>query len=206
MGINQKTRQGGRWPRTGTHAARLQSAATHAAGPESTFAELQIVQVRKRANKAFLKAELNCSRGFLDNVEARPLSAEQRRAVCVDDDRNLVVAAAGSGKTSVMVAKAGWLVERGDTKPDRSAAARVRAQRARRARGTRRTSSQTGGPLKSFELHARMTAFVSYRPLYLSERLRAVNLVESGRPPGATNCPLCLEHLGGTRAPAVSQR
>ena len=30
-----------------------------------------------------------------------------------DDQRNLVVAAAGSGKTSVIVAKAGWLIERG---------------------------------------------------------------------------------------------
>ena len=73
--------------------------------------------VRKRANKTFLKAELKRSRGFLDRVEALPLKEEQRRAVCVDDDRNLVVAGAGSGKTSVMVAKAGWIVERGDRRP-----------------------------------------------------------------------------------------
>ena len=36
----------------------------------------------------------------------------------MDDDRNLVVAAAGSGKTSVMVAKAGWTVARGDRRPE----------------------------------------------------------------------------------------
>ena len=36
----------------------------------------------------------------------------------MDDDRNLVVAAAGSGKTSVMVAKAGWVIERGDRRPE----------------------------------------------------------------------------------------
>ena len=43
---------------------------------------------------------------------------QNRAAVCVDDDRNLVAAAAaGSGKTSVMVAKAGWVVERGDRRP-----------------------------------------------------------------------------------------
>ena len=75
-------------------------------------------RVRASANKAYLKAELKRARTFLDNVETHPLTAEQRRAVCVDDDRNLVVAAAGSGKTSVMVAKAGWLVERGDAKPE----------------------------------------------------------------------------------------
>ena len=73
---------------------------------------------RERANAAFLPDELDRSRSFLDRVEARPLTDEQRQAVCVDDDRNLVVAAAGSGKTSVMVAKAGWAVERGDRRPE----------------------------------------------------------------------------------------
>ncbi len=57
---------------------------------------------RKRANKTFLVGELERSSGFLDRVETRPLTEEQRRAVCVDDDHNLVVAAAGSGKTSVV--------------------------------------------------------------------------------------------------------
>ena len=74
--------------------------------------------VRARANEAYLAGELDRRRAFLDRVEARPLTGEQRRAVCTDDDRNLVVAAAGSGKTSVMVAKAAWLIERGDRRPD----------------------------------------------------------------------------------------
>ncbi len=74
--------------------------------------------VRARANRTFLEGELDRARRFLDRVEARPLTDEQRRAVAVDDDRNLVVAAAGSGKTSVMVAKAGWVVERGDRRPE----------------------------------------------------------------------------------------
>ena len=73
---------------------------------------------RARANEAYLADELDRKRAFLDRVEAQPLTDEQRRAVCVDDDRNLVVAAAGSGKTSVMVAKAGWLVERGDRRAE----------------------------------------------------------------------------------------
>ena len=68
---------------------------------------------RSTANEMFVADELGRSRTFLDGVESRPLTDEQRRAVVVDDDRNLVVAAAGSGKTSVMVAKAGWLVEKG---------------------------------------------------------------------------------------------
>ena len=74
--------------------------------------------VRARANRTFLEGELDRARRFLDRVEAQPLTDEQRRAVAVDDDRNLVVAAAGSGKTSVLVAKAGWVVERGDRRPE----------------------------------------------------------------------------------------
>ena len=92
------------------------------ADPKSTVRALKRIQkfladpdaVRGQANEQFVEAELERSRQFLDTVEARPLTSEQRRAVCVDDDRNLVVAAAGSGKTSVMVAKAAWTVERGD--------------------------------------------------------------------------------------------
>ena len=74
--------------------------------------------VRARANRTFLEGELDRARRFLDRVEAQPLTDEQRRAVAVDDDRNLVVAAAGSGKTSVLVAKAGWVIERGDRRPE----------------------------------------------------------------------------------------
>ena len=69
---------------------------------------------REQANAGYLADELDRTRELLDGVEKQPLTDEQRRAVVVDDDRNLVVAAAGSGKTSVMVAKAGWAESRGD--------------------------------------------------------------------------------------------
>lgn len=68
---------------------------------------------RIKANKIYIANQLNGSREFFDQVEARPLTDEQRRAVVIDEDRNLVIAAAGSGKTSVIVAKAGWLVRMG---------------------------------------------------------------------------------------------
>ena len=48
-------------------------------------------------------------------METRPLTEEQHKAV--DEDRNLVVAAAGSGKTTVIVAKAGWLLHRRYRRP-----------------------------------------------------------------------------------------
>lgn len=72
---------------------------------------------RARACHTFVANELVRSGEFFDSVEARPLTNEQRRAVVVDEDRNLVVAAAGSGKTSVIVAKAGWLIRKGYRRP-----------------------------------------------------------------------------------------
>ena len=72
---------------------------------------------RDAANRAYLDGELARCRDFLDRIEARPLTQEQRKAVTVDERRNLVVAAAGSGKTSVIVAKAGWLINRRIRKP-----------------------------------------------------------------------------------------
>ena len=72
---------------------------------------------RAQANEVFVVNELVRSREFLDRVEARPLTEEQRQAVVIDERRNLVVAAAGSGKTSVIVAKTGWLVRKGYRKP-----------------------------------------------------------------------------------------
>ena len=72
---------------------------------------------RTKANETFVVNELTRSREFFDRIEARPLTEEQRRAVVIDERRNLVVAAAGSGKTSVIVAKAGWLVRKGYRKP-----------------------------------------------------------------------------------------
>ena len=72
---------------------------------------------RSKANETFVANELVRSRDLFDRIEARPLTDEQRKAVVVDERCNLVVAAAGSGKTSVIVAKAGWLVRRGYRKP-----------------------------------------------------------------------------------------
>ena len=72
---------------------------------------------KAKVNKTYVSNQLNSSREFFDQVEARPLTDEQRKAVVIDEDRNLVVAAAGSGKTSVIMAKAGWLIWRGYRHP-----------------------------------------------------------------------------------------
>ncbi|MCF7752561.1 UvrD-helicase domain-containing protein [Bacillus subtilis subsp. subtilis] len=70
-------------------------------------------------NEAHLQRELQHSAPLLDIVEGQPLSLEQRRAVVCFDNRVQLVAAAGSGKTSTMVAKAAYAIDRGLVAPER---------------------------------------------------------------------------------------
>ncbi|MDE0347719.1 MAG: UvrD-helicase domain-containing protein, partial [Boseongicola sp.] len=101
----------GRWPDVLSDAPEVRMLNTILAFLEAPG------DARSKANEAFVANELVRSRDLFDRIEARPLTDEQRRAVVVDEQRNLVVAAAGSGKTSVIVAKAGWLIRRGFRKP-----------------------------------------------------------------------------------------
>ncbi|HDS1300408.1 MULTISPECIES: UvrD-helicase domain-containing protein [Stenotrophomonas maltophilia group] len=71
------------------------------------------------ANEAMTRRELVLAKDFLDRVESKPLTEEQSRAVICFDNRVQVVAAAGSGKTSTMVAKAAYAIDRGFVEPER---------------------------------------------------------------------------------------
>jgi DNA helicase IV len=64
-------------------------------------------------NKAFLEREKAALKPFFDTVEKSPLTDEQVHACVCMDDNVMVVAAAGSGKTSVMVAKTGYVLRQG---------------------------------------------------------------------------------------------
>ncbi len=70
-------------------------------------------EVREERNKEFIGKELNSYKDFFDTVENNPLTDRQRLACIVNEDNNLVLAGAGSGKTSVIIAKAGYLVDSG---------------------------------------------------------------------------------------------
>jgi DNA helicase-4 len=69
-------------------------------------------------NQDFITKQLKQYRLFFDNVETNPLTAQQRRACVIDEKHNLVLAGAGTGKTSTMVARAGYLVKAGLAKPE----------------------------------------------------------------------------------------
>lgn len=54
---------------------------------------------------------------FFQTIETSPLNESQSRAVVNGEDAVLVLAGAGSGKTSVLVARAGWLLRRQEAEP-----------------------------------------------------------------------------------------
>lgn len=64
------------------------------------------------ANESIFRSELHQRRTFFESVESSPLTEEQIRAVVSFDNRVQVVASAGSGKTSVMVARAAYAIAR----------------------------------------------------------------------------------------------
>jgi DNA helicase IV len=73
----------------------------------------------REANETITRDELARNRAFFDQVEKTPLTVEQARAVVTYDNRVRVIAVAGSGKTSVMVARAAYAIARGFAAPER---------------------------------------------------------------------------------------
>lgn len=72
--------------------------------------------VERNAN--FVKRELLVHIEFFDSVESKPLTDEQRKAAVIMEDRNLLIAAAGSGKSSTVVAKIGYAINTGLCQPN----------------------------------------------------------------------------------------
>ena len=75
-------------------------------------------KMRQEAVAKFEDHQLSAWSRLFDTFESHPLTREQRRAIVTDEDATLVLAGAGSGKTSVITAKAGYLLQSGTRKPN----------------------------------------------------------------------------------------
>src|SRR5690606_10326074 len=63
-------------------------------------------------NAAFVENRLVEDAEWFESLEAWPLTDRQRRAVVINEAANLVVAGAGTGKTSTIIARVEYLVRR----------------------------------------------------------------------------------------------
>lgn len=77
-----------------------------------------IDQSRLAHNQAWTNTMLNQYADFFADIESSPLNPAQARAVVNGEQSLLVLAGAGSGKTSVLVARAGWLLKRNEASPE----------------------------------------------------------------------------------------
>jgi DNA helicase-4 len=73
---------------------------------------------RTKFNEHWTRAQENRFVPLFESLEKHPLTPGQRKACVVDEDNVLVLAGAGTGKTSTMIAKAAYLLRSGLAQPD----------------------------------------------------------------------------------------
>mgnify|MGYP001177269607 CR=1 FL=1 len=69
-------------------------------------------------NKHFVNEEIKKFKSLFDKIEDNPLTFAQRKAIVTDEDSTLVVAGAGTGKTSTVVGKVSYLLTKKEIKPN----------------------------------------------------------------------------------------
>lgn len=79
----------------------------------------RIHQLVKHHNKVVIEKRLEINRDFFDHCLSYPLDQQQRRSIVSEEDNCLVVSSAGSGKTSSIVGKVKYLIERKGIDPKR---------------------------------------------------------------------------------------
>ena len=67
--------------------------------------------------KKYIQKKKQKFSNYFKNIESNPLTDDQVNACIIDEDNNLVLAGAGTGKTSTMIGRAGFLLEDAQAKP-----------------------------------------------------------------------------------------
>jgi DNA helicase IV len=73
---------------------------------------------REIFNQQFITNELKKYNIFFNNIEGKKLDNQQRVSIIKDEDNNLVIAGAGSGKTSTIVGKVNYIIKRYNVSPE----------------------------------------------------------------------------------------
>ena len=75
-------------------------------------------EILEARNTRFVEKERSSWKTFFEVCETSPMTDEQVTAILTEEERTLLVAAAGSGKTSTVVAKVAYLLARGIATPE----------------------------------------------------------------------------------------
>lgn len=78
----------------------------------------KIASIRKLYNDEFVKKESEAYQYLFSSLEEYLLSADQIEAIIRDEDNNLVIAGAGTGKTTTISAKVAYILEKKLATPD----------------------------------------------------------------------------------------
>lgn len=76
-------------------------------------------KLRNDYNLRFVQYELVTYSKFFDSVEGRKLDLQQRTAIVMNEDNNIVIAGAGSGKTTTIVGKTNYILGRYKVSPEK---------------------------------------------------------------------------------------
>ena len=77
------------------------------------MAQIDILTKLNKLNEKFVQNTLEKYKDFFSNVDGKSLDYQQRKAIVTDENYNLVVAGAGSGKTLTILGKVLYLLECG---------------------------------------------------------------------------------------------
>jgi len=70
-----------------------------------------------RANNDFIESELEKHETYFDNIDGNSLDQQQRKAILIDEDNHIVIAGAGTGKTTTIAGKVKYLIDKNKGKP-----------------------------------------------------------------------------------------
>ncbi len=79
----------------------------------------EIEERRNSFNAVLIDQELKAYEQAFDNIEGNSLDDQQRKTIIVEEDNNLCIAGAGSGKTTTIVGKIKYLLERYRVDPEK---------------------------------------------------------------------------------------
>ncbi|SDX96470.1 UvrD-helicase domain-containing protein [Thermoactinomyces sp. DSM 45892] len=71
-----------------------------------------------RWNKEYVQRELEENKELFDNIDGKSLDAQQRLSIVTDEDHNLILAGAGSGKTLTISGKVKYLIDKKQIRPE----------------------------------------------------------------------------------------